>query len=169
MPSNLHGASGPSATKDVPVDGETKEPSQDSGTGTSETIVEEEARPRRRWRLLDKIHHNERESPAAERTISSQSKRPRPKFTFMGQLRATLFNSWINILLIMVPVGIAVNYAHVDPIGIFVINFIAIVPLAAMLSFATEEIALRTGETIGGLLNATFGYASNLINKITES
>ena len=51
-----------------------------------------------------------------------------------------------------------VNYAHITPVGIFVINFIAIIPLAALLSYATEEIALRVGETLGGLLNATFGY-----------
>lgn len=38
------------------------------------------------------------------------------------------------------------------------VNFIAIIPLAGMLSYATEEIALRTGEVLGGLLNASFGY-----------
>ncbi|KAL2866442.1 hydrogen/calcium exchanger domain-containing protein [Aspergillus lucknowensis] len=58
---------------------------------------------------------------------------------------------------------VALHYAHVDPVAIFVVNFIAIIPLAAMLSYATEEIALRTGETIGGLLNATFGNAVELI------
>ncbi|KPV76345.1 uncharacterized protein RHOBADRAFT_25405 [Rhodotorula graminis WP1] len=42
-------------------------------------------------------------------------------------------------------------------------SFIAIVPLAALLGFATEDIALRVGETIGGLLNATFGNAVELI------
>lgn len=36
-------------------------------------------------------------------------------------------------------------------------NFIAIVPLAAILSFGTEEIALYCGEVLGGLLNASFG------------
>ena len=56
--------------------------------------------------------------------------------------------------------GIALHPAGVDPIIVFVVNFIAIIPLAAMLSFATEEIAIRTGETIGGLLNATFGSVS---------
>ncbi|OXV06452.1 hypothetical protein Egran_05780 [Elaphomyces granulatus] len=87
----------------------------------------------------------------------------RQKYTVAGQLKATVLNSWINLLLIFVPAGIAVNYAHLNPVAIFVVNFIAIVPLAAMLSFATEEIALRTGETIGGLLNATFGNAVELI------
>lgn len=76
----------------------------------------------------------------------------------MQQFKAVLFGSWINLLLIMVPVGFAVNYAHLNGIVVFVVNFIAIIPLAAMLSYATEELALRTGETLGGLLNASFGY-----------
>ena len=40
------------------------------------------------------------------------------------------------------------------------VNFIAIIPLAGMLSYATEEIAYRTSETIGGLLNASFGLVT---------
>jgi Ca2+:H+ antiporter len=83
---------------------------------------------------------------------------PKTPFTVGNQIRRTLLNSWINVLLLAVPAGIAVNYVpSVSRVVVFVINFIAIVPLAAMLGFATEEIALRTGETIGGLLNATFG------------
>jgi len=88
---------------------------------------------------------------------ASWLKRDKQTFTAVGQFKATILNSWINVLLIFVPIGIAVNYANVPPVGVFVINFIAIIPLAAMLSYATEEIAIRTGETIGGLLNATFG------------
>ncbi|KIW13674.1 calcium/proton exchanger [Exophiala spinifera] len=88
------------------------------------------------------------------------------KFTAWSQIHATLFNSWINILLIASPVGIAVYYAHIDPVAVFVINFIAIIPLAAMLSYATEEIALRVGEVMGGLLNASFGNAVELIVSI---
>ncbi|KIW34097.1 calcium/proton exchanger [Cladophialophora immunda] len=90
----------------------------------------------------------------------------KPVFTAWSQIRATLFNSWINVLLIASPVGIAVYYAHINPVAVFVINFIAIIPLAAMLSYATEEIALRTGEVLGGLLNASFGNAVELIVSI---
>jgi Ca2+:H+ antiporter len=86
-----------------------------------------------------------------------------PKFTVASQIRATVFNSWINVLIIAAPVGIALHVVKANPIAIFVVNFIAIIPLAAMLSYATEEIALRTGETIGGLLNASFGNAVELI------
>ncbi len=41
----------------------------------------------------------------------------------------------------------------------FVVAFIAIIPLAALLGFATEELIIRVGPVIGGLLNATFGNA----------
>jgi Ca2+:H+ antiporter len=49
---------------------------------------------------------------------------------------------------------------------VFSLNFVAIIPLAAVLSFATEEIASRLGETLGGLVNATFGNAVELIVSI---
>jgi len=49
---------------------------------------------------------------------------------------------------------------------VFSLNFFAIIPLAAVLSFATEEIASRLGETLGGLVNATFGNAVELIVSI---
>ncbi|KAK5078557.1 hypothetical protein LTR64_003030 [Lithohypha guttulata] len=87
-------------------------------------------------------------------------------FTFWGQFRAVVFGSWINVLLIFSPIGIALHFAHANDIAIFVVNFIAIIPLAGTLSYATEEIALRTGEVLGGLLNATFGNAVELIVSI---
>lgn len=88
----------------------------------------------------------------------SGSKENKQKFTLVGQFKATILNSYINVLFVFIPVGIAMNFVKVSPVVVFVTNFIAIIPLAAMLSYATEEIALRTGETIGGLLNASFGY-----------
>lgn len=103
-----------------------------------------------------------------ERTTTRESKKSKKKqhFTIGGQLRALFFSSWINILLLTVPVGFALNYSHQKGAAIFVVNFIAIIPLAGMLSYATEEIALRTGEVLGGLLNASFGNAVELIVSI---
>ena len=46
---------------------------------------------------------------------------------------------------------------------IFALACVAILPLAALLGDATEQLALHTNETIGGLLNATFGNATELI------
>ncbi|KAM0362833.1 hypothetical protein ACHAO7_011170 [Fusarium culmorum] len=54
-----------------------------------------------------------------------------------------------------------------DSTAVFTINFFAIIPLAAVLSFATEEISKKLGNTLGGLLNATFGNAVELIVSIT--
>ncbi|KAK8932141.1 Vacuolar calcium ion transporter [Metarhizium anisopliae] len=90
--------------------------------------------------------------------------KPKEPFTVANQLQRTFLSSWINVLLLAAPVGIALNYVHsVNRIAVFVINFLAIIPLAAILGFATEEVALRTGETLGGLINATFGNAVELI------
>ncbi|KAG8712400.1 hypothetical protein FRC08_014648 [Ceratobasidium sp. 394] len=71
--------------------------------------------------------------------------------------------SYLNVLLIFVPVSWACHFTHQEPTIVFVFSFIAIIPLAALLGFATEELALRVGQTLGGLLNATFGNAVELI------
>ncbi|RPB06136.1 calcium/proton exchanger [Choiromyces venosus 120613-1] len=86
--------------------------------------------------------------------------------TIWGQFKAAIFNSWVNVLLVFAPVGIATHYAGVDPTIVFVMNFIAIIPLAGLLSYGTEEIALYCGEVLGGLLNASFGNAVELIISI---
>lgn len=117
-------------------------------------VVDGQPRKRKGWHPFSK---QDQEKPELQQRSSSFSKSSKPKFTFVGQLRATLFNSWLNVLFIFIPIGIAMHFVKVSPVIIFVMNFIAIIPLAAMLSYATEEIALRTGETIGGLLNASFG------------
>lgn len=70
---------------------------------------------------------------------------------------------YVNILLPAVPIGIIAGVLGWNSTAVFTINFFAIIPLAAVLSFATEEISLKLGETMGGLLNATFGNAVELI------
>lgn len=69
----------------------------------------------------------------------------------------------MNFLLPTVPIGIIAGLMGWNSTAIFTINFLAIIPLAAILSFATEEISVKLGETLGGLLNATFGNAVELI------
>lgn len=74
-----------------------------------------------------------------------------------------LLSSWINAFLIFVPVGIAVQVAGVNPSVVFAMNAIAIVPLAGLLSHATQSIAKDLGDTVGALMNVTFGNAVELI------
>ncbi|KAI9680946.1 MAG: hypothetical protein M1829_001026 [Trizodia sp. TS-e1964] len=77
--------------------------------------------------------------------------------------RRILLSRWLNILLLFVPAGFAVNFAHSGPVTVFVVNAFAIVPLAGLLTFATESIAKRSSDVVGGLLNVTFGNAVELI------
>lgn len=67
------------------------------------------------------------------------------------------------MLLVFVPVGIAVHFANVDQNAVFAINAVAIIPLAGLLTFATESVAHRLGPTLGALLNVSFGNAVELI------
>ncbi|CUM63155.1 uncharacterized protein PRCAT00000722001 [Priceomyces carsonii] len=78
----------------------------------------------------------------------------------------TLKSSPVNYLLVFVPLGLIASGLGWSHNAIFWLNFLAIVPLASLLAFATEEIAEKVGETIGGLLNATFGNAVELIVSI---
>lgn len=74
-----------------------------------------------------------------------------------------LFSSIINVLLVFVPIGIASHFAHLSAGVIFAMNAIAIIPLAGLLSHATESVAKRMGDTVGALMNVTFGNAVELI------
>jgi len=78
----------------------------------------------------------------------------------------TLASNYVNILLIFVPLGIASYNLDWGPTATFTLNFLAIIPLASLLSFATEQLAATMGQTLGGLVNATFGNAVELIVSI---
>lgn len=70
----------------------------------------------------------------------------------------------INWLLIFVPITVALEFIHTIPAPVlFFSAAISIVPIAALIVHATEQIATRTGDAVGGLLNATFGNAPELI------
>lgn len=72
-------------------------------------------------------------------------------------------NTILSLLLLFIPVSIAAHFLEWGSTVVFITSGLAIVPLAAWMGTATEEIAVVTGPTIGGLLNATFGNATELI------
>merc|ERR1711977_668013 len=98
--------------------------------------------------------------------LDSENKFVRIPAQVVQATKVTLYSNYVNILLVFVPLGIVAGAMGWNPTTVFILNFFAIVPLAAVLSFATEEISMKLGQTIGGLLNATFGNAVELIVSI---
>ncbi|CDR42087.1 CYFA0S08e03466g1_1 [Cyberlindnera fabianii] len=80
--------------------------------------------------------------------------------------KLVFYSSPANYLLVFVPLGIIAGALEFNASYVFWLNFFAIMPLAALLAFTTEELAKHVGETLGGLLNATFGNAIELIVSI---
>ncbi|KAK5071321.1 hypothetical protein LTR64_007825 [Lithohypha guttulata] len=78
-------------------------------------------------------------------------------------LKIILLRSWLNVLLVFVPAGIVVRAAGVDPNVVFALNAVAVVPLAGLLTFATECLASRFSPTVAALLNVSFGNSVELI------
>ncbi|MFP4100418.1 calcium/proton exchanger [Coleofasciculus sp.] len=72
-------------------------------------------------------------------------------------------NTILSLLLLFVPISIAAHFLEWGSATVFITSCVAIVPLAAWMGTATEEIAVVAGPTLGGLLNATFGNATELI------
>ena len=70
----------------------------------------------------------------------------------------------MNWFFVFVPVAVVLEHVEGTPVPlIFFSAALAILPIASMIVKATEQIASRVGDTIGGLLNATFGNAPELI------
>lgn len=70
---------------------------------------------------------------------------------------------WLNLLLAFVPLGIISHHQEWGTLPVFSFNFLAIIPLASILGQSTECLAVHVGEMLGGLLNATFGNAVEMI------
>lgn len=70
----------------------------------------------------------------------------------------------INWLLAFVPIAVALEHVvHVPAPVLFFSAALAIIPIASLIVHSTEQLATRTGDAVGGLLNATFGNAPELI------
>lgn len=69
----------------------------------------------------------------------------------------------LNILLVFIPISWALHFSHQSETIIFVTSALAIMPLAALLGFGTEQIAIRTSSAVAALLNASLGNLTELI------
>lgn len=94
---------------------------------------------------------------------------PQPSVSFQSHslkycpIGRTIGAMWNYILLGFVPVAVLLEVIHAPAVWIFLVSALALLPLAGLMGRATEELAARAGSTVGGLLNATFGNAAELI------
>ena len=82
-----------------------------------------------------------------------------------AQMLKSMYNPPLSWLLIAVPVAFVMRYVPAlrnEPI-LFIVSCLGVVPLAGWMGTATEQLAERVGAGLGGLLNATFGNAAELI------
>jgi Ca2+:H+ antiporter len=89
----------------------------------------------------------------------STSSRPRRSF------RQWLLSAegWPYLLAPLIPAAIVLELGHASPTAIFIAAALGIVPTAALMGKATEELAARSGPGVGGLLNVTFGNFPELV------
>ena len=78
-------------------------------------------------------------------------------------IKATLYCSKANFLLVFIPLSFIATAQEWHPVAVFAVSFLAIFPLAELLSWSTEQLSTSIGQTLGGLLNATFGNAVEII------
>jgi Ca2+:H+ antiporter len=110
--------------------------------------------------------------PAIDGHVDEKKHEPKPPYSqrakagskrFIRHTKNAICHSWINLLLVFVPIGIAAEAAHLSPAIVFAMNAVAVIPLAGLLAHATETVASRLGDTLGALLNVSFGNAVELI------
>ena len=70
---------------------------------------------------------------------------------------------WPYLLVPFIPIAVVFEFAHVGAVPTFFTSTLGVIPTAALMGKATEELAARAGPGIGGLLNVTFGNAPELI------
>jgi Ca2+:H+ antiporter len=80
----------------------------------------------------------------------------------MSEIR-TLFKNPLYYLVVFAVAAVIAELLHADPILVFVLSALGLIPLAKLIGDSTEELAVYTGPKFGGLLNATLGNAAELI------
>ena len=93
-------------------------------------------------------------SPAAPEPPAREGRSLR--FLFTGE-------GWPYLLVPLIPVAVVLELVHAEPTWVFLASALGVIPTAALMGRATEELAARSGPGIGGFLNVTFGNAPELI------
>src|SRR3954463_13858468 len=93
---------------------------------------------------------------APGRAASSLPRFVEPRFLLSSE-------GWPYLLVPFIPIAVVLDLAHATAVAVFFTSALGVIPTAALMGRATEELAARAGPGIGGLLNVTFGNAPELI------
>ncbi|MDZ4675301.1 MAG: calcium/proton exchanger [Gemmatimonadota bacterium] len=167
------GDDGPNATADAaeaspPAQGRERQPKKER---PPRQIKERAPSPAREPRAPREPQESKRGSGQEHAKTPVAPRRDTPEFDddepFVPRLavqpRKPFAIPWRMLLLLLVPATIALNMSGSGPLVLFVVACLGVLPLASFMGEATEHLAARTGPTLGGLLNATFGNAAELI------
>ncbi|KAF0686496.1 Aste57867_21683 [Aphanomyces stellatus] len=121
-------------------------------------IAKEELRAERRSSRLNSGEH----LPLMPGSSSSPSKKAPPP-PLWRTLYDVLVGGYLNLLLLFLPLAFWAYYAQWHDGFVFSFNFLSMIPLAKIIGDATEDVAHHTGDFVGGLINATFGNAVEVI------
>mmetsp|Transcript_2253 Transcript_2253/g.4970 ORF Transcript_2253/g.4970 Transcript_2253/m.4970 type:complete len:507 (-) Transcript_2253:311-1831(-) len=115
------------------------------------------------------VREKEKPPPADEEkagTPGAEEKSPSEETKADGEWKEFL-DIWIgkpiSYLLVFTPFALASHFLDWDPQWVFWLNFLTMIPLASILGDFTEEAALHTNDVVGGLLNASFGNAVEVV------
>jgi len=106
---------------------------------------------------------NDIETNESAPLLAHQNAASHAQTTLVGDIWTVLCSSYINVLLVFVPVGLLSGALEWSPQMQFITNFFALMPLASLLSYSTEELSKTAGKAWGSLLNVTFGNATEII------
>nr|AIW56382.1 cation exchanger 2 [Nicotiana rustica] len=114
---------------------------------------------------IETLHFEAASHMASPRSFYSYSRvlRKMDQISFMRSIYIVILKAKINILLPFGPLAILLHYVTKKHEWVFFFSLVGITPLAERLGYATEQLAFFTGPTVGGLLNATFGNATEMI------
>ncbi|CAN4089242.1 unnamed protein product [Withania somnifera] len=111
---------------------------------------------------MDSLHY---EAPhvASPRSHRSRVLRKMYQISLLRSVYTVIIKAKINVLLPFGPLAILLHYVTGKYAWVFFFSLLGITPLAERLGYTTEQLAFYTGPTVGGLLNATFGNATEMI------
>ncbi|KAK4392309.1 Vacuolar cation/proton exchanger 3 [Sesamum angolense] len=121
-----------------------------------------------RYASAGRTAHNMSSSSLRKKSDRSLVSKVRVGFlrAFLGNLQEVLLGTKLSLLFLAIPMAIVAKYRNYASAWVFALSLLGLTPLAERVSFLTEQIAFYTGPTVGGLLNATCGNATELIISI---